>query len=140
MKISEETKVAYQNTSSNKSLQIYFPDIDFLVEESQVYEDNMQLIEAVIDGSDIEFVGCISSVFEIQLNGIKENIKGQRIEVSITADDTEEIPLFHGIVDSAVRQTNRNYKKITAYDELYTKGNIDVAAWYNSLLFPISLK
>lgn len=140
MKVTEETKQSFFNTSSHKEIKIYFPDLDYTVDKSQIYEESMRLEESLIEGNSIEFVGCISSQFEIQVNGIRENLKGQRIEVSIKADDTEEIPLFHGIVDSAIRQSNRNYKKITAYDELYTKGNIDVAQWYNSLTFPISLK
>lgn len=139
MKVSEETKNAYAK-SSFKKLNIVFPDLSIGVPMSQVYAQSLNLTEMLIDNSNVEFVGCIASKLEIQLSGISNNIKGQRIEVSIVADNTEEIPLFHGVVDSAIRQTNRNYKKITAYDELYTKGNIDVAAWYNSLFFPISLK
>lgn len=139
MKVSEETKNAYAK-SSLKKLNIVFPDLSISVPMSQVYAQSLNLTEMLIDNSNVEFVGCIASKLEIQLSGISNNIKGQRIEVSIVADNTEEIPLFHGVVDSAIRQTNKNYKKITAYDELYTKGNIDVAAWYNSLLFPISLK
>lgn len=139
MKVSEETKNAYAK-SSLKKLNIVFPDLSISVPMSQVYAQSLNLTEMLIDNSNVEFVGCIASKLEIQLSGISNNIKGQRIEVSIVADNTEEIPLFHGVVDSAIRQTNKNYKKITAYDELYTKGNIDVAAWYNSLSFPISLK
>lgn len=139
MKVSDETKNAYAK-SSLKKLNISFPDLSISVPMSQIYAQSLNLSEMLIDENNVEFVGCISSRFEIQLSGVSNNIKGQKIEVSIVADDTEEIPLFHGIVDSAVRQTNKNYKKIIAYDELYTKGNIDVAAWYNSLVFPITIK
>ena len=140
MKVSENTKTAFSNTSSHKSLKIYFPDLDYLVSKEQIYQETLSLEEALIEGSNIEFVGCISSEFNIQINGVLPNIKNQKIEVFISADNTEEIPLFKGFVKSAERQTNKNYKKIVAYDELYTKGNIDVAAWYNSLAFPISIK
>ena len=139
MKVSEATKSTY-GRPSYKYLRVYFPDIGLLMDEGCIRGETMNLVERTLDGKNIEFVGCISSVFEIQLQGITQNIKGQRIEVSITADDTEEIPLFKGIVDSALRQTNKQYKKIVAYDELYKKGNIDVAAWYNSLSFPTTLK
>lgn len=139
MVVSDETKLAYQK-STHKKLNIFFPDLSLDIAPSQIYKQSMDLEETLIDGSEIEFVGCISSQFSVQVSGITQDIKGQRIEVSITADDTEEIPLFHGIVDSAKKQTNKNYKKIVAYDELYTKGNIDVAPWYNSLTFPITQK
>lgn len=137
MRVLDATKNAYED-NSDKTIKLYFPTIDLSVDGNMIYEDSMRLEEGVMDDSDVEFVGCISSVFEIQLDSIEQDIKGQSIEVTITAGDTEEIPLFNGIVNSAVKQSNCNYKKVIAYDELYTKGNIDVAAWYNSLTFPIS--
>lgn len=140
MKVLEETKIAYQNTSSKKNLIIYFPEIDYTVYKEQIYEESMNLEESLIEGSNIEFVGCISSKFYIQVSGVSHNVKNKKIQVFIKADNTEEIPLFSGIVDATERQTNKNYKKIVAYDELYTKGNIDVAGWYNGLSFPRSLK
>lgn len=140
MIVSDVTKEVYSNTSAHKQLHIYFPDINLTVGHGQICKESMYLSESLIEGKNVEFVGCIASLFEIQLHGILQDIKGQYIEVTITADDTEEIPLFKGIVDSAKKQTNRNYKKIVAYDELYVKGEIDLAAWYNSLTFPISLK
>ena len=139
MKVNEKTKKAYSQ-SSNKKLNIVFPELSLNIPMSQIYSQSMNLVEMLIDRDNIEFVGCISSKFEIQVSGIFQNIKGKKIEVSINADDTEEIPLFNGIVDAAESQTNKNYKKIIAYDELYLKGNIDVATWYNNLTFPRSLK
>lgn len=139
MNVSEETKKAFLNTSSNKKLKIYFPDLGYEISKTQIYEETLSLTEKLIE-SEVEFVGCMPSIFKIQISGIIPNIKGQKIEVSIIADNTDEIPLFKGVVDEAKKQTNRNYKKIVAYDELYTKGNLDLAAWYNSLTFPITLK
>lgn len=139
MKVNEKTKKAYSQ-SSNKKLNIVFPELSLNIPMSQIYSQSMNLVEMLIDRDNIEFVGCISSKFEIQVSGIFQNIKGKKIEASIIADDTEEIPLFNGIVDAAESQTNKNYKKIIAYDELYLKGNIDVATWYNNLTFPRSLK
>lgn len=139
MIVTEETKKSYQ-TSSYKKLNIEFPDLGFSVPMSQIYGQSLLLTEALIDNKKVEFVGCNSSEFKIQISGISQNIKGQRIVVSISADGTEDIPLFNGIVKKAERQTNKNYKLITAYDELNTKGNLDLATWYNSLSFPISIK
>lgn len=139
MNVSEITRKAYES-SDNKNLAIYIPDLDKTLENNQIHYESMNLEEALLDGVNVEFIGCVSSIFEIQISGVNNNIKGKYIEVSIQADDTEEIPLFHGTIDSVESQSNRNYKKITAYDELYTKGNINVADWYNDLQFPISLK
>lgn len=139
MIVTEETKKAFQ-TSSYKKLNIEFPDLGLSVPMSQIYGQSLLLTEALIDNKKVEFVGCNSSEFKIQISGISQNVKGQKIVVSISADDTEKIPLFVGIVKKAEKQTNKNYKLITAYDELNSKGNLDLAAWYNSLTFPITLK
>lgn len=139
MKVSEETLNAYQR-SSDKELNIYFPELDISVPMDKIYSQSMLLNEMLISGKNVEFVGCISSRFEIQISGLSVDVKAKKIEVSISADDTEEIPLFKGIVDSAKRQTNKNYKKIIAFDDLYTKGELDIASWYNSWTFPTTIK
>lgn len=142
MDVSNEVKMAYHNNSIHRQLTVYFPELQLTVSHKNIYMDSMTLSEAILKKKSIEFVGCISSKFSIQVNGLYSDIKGKKIEVSICTDNTTEnpIPLFHGIVDSAVRQSNKNVKKITAYDQLYTKGNTDVSSWYNSLTFPITLK
>lgn len=140
MNVSNATKLAYKETSIHKTLTISFPELGLTIPHSQIYGESMTLKESILEKNSIEFVGCIASMFTIQVHGINEDLKGKKISVSIKTDDTEDIPLFNGIVDSAVKQSNKWYKKITAYDELYTKGNIDVSSWYNSLQFPISLK
>ncbi len=140
MNVSKATKEAYQATSIHKNLNIYFPELDYTVSHVNIYSESMKLKESILEKNSMEFVGCIASMFKIKVHGVKENLKGKSVEVSISTDDTEEIPLFHGVVDSAVKQSNRQIKEIVAYDELYTKGNIDLSAWYKSLKFPITLK
>lgn len=140
MEVSNEVKQAYQSNSVHKNLIVTFPELNLTVDKKNIYYESMNLKESLVESQSIEFVGCISSSFNIQLNGINERLKGKKIEVSISTDDTEPISLFRGTVYSAVAQTNKNYKKITAYDELYDKGNVEVSKWYNSLTFPTTLK
>lgn len=140
MQVSEETRKAYASGESVKTMRIFFPDINLTIENNKIHSETMNLKESLMEGNNVEFVGCIASSFELTIHGVLTDLKNQRIEVYIKANNTEEIPLFHGIVNSAKMQTNKNYKKIVAYDELTTKGNIDVASWYNGLAFPISLK
>lgn len=139
MQVSNTTKNAYHSNSTHKELKLTFPDLNLTVPHKQIYSESMRLKESIFDGDSIEFVGCISSVFNIQVYGIEEELKNEKIVVSIIAEDTEEIPLFCGYVDSVTLQSNKNYKKITAYDDLYTKANVNVAEWYETLSFPITL-
>ncbi|MBP3469706.1 MAG: hypothetical protein J6K26_09355 [Lachnospiraceae bacterium] len=142
MEVSNKVKSQYHQNSIHKNIVLFFPDMDLTINNTNINYESMKLKESLLDADNIEFVGCIASVFRITLNGINQNIKGQKIQVSVHTDQTEDEPVrvFNGIVDSAVKQSNKQDKEIIAYDELYTKGNIEVSSWYNSLDFPISLK
>lgn len=142
MKVSDDVKREYQNNGIHKNLILRFPEINLQIEHQYIHKESMYLRETLLEKENIEFVGCIASIFKIKVENISEDIKGKKLVAKIYTDGTEEEPvtLFNGIVDSALKQSNKQIKEITAYDELYTKGNIDVAAWYHSLSFPISLK
>jgi len=107
---------------------------------SQVVTESMELNEAVIDGDNFEFVGCISSRFAVQLHGVYMPLKGKTISATIQADGTNQITIFNGIIDSVKLESNHDYQTIIAFDVLYTKGNVELASWYKSLSFPITLK
>lgn len=142
MEVSSAVKTAYQKDTVTKYVSLYFPELDREVSGEDIYNESLRLSEKLIDKKSMEFVGCIASMFKISVHGINYDIKGKKIVVKIWTDGTEEEPvvLFRGIVDSAVSQSNKWNKEITAYDELYTRGNTEVAAWYKSLIFPITLK
>ena len=139
IQVNTETKKAFTTSSTTKTLIVSFPDLYYTVPLTQIEQESAVLSEKLMD-RDVEFVGCYSSMFSISLRDVQYNLKGQRIEVSIQALNTEVIPLFKGIVDSVSMKASKSIKDIQAYDELYTKGQIDIADWYNSLTFPISIK
>lgn len=142
MRVPDNVKKAYNSDSTNKYISIYFPEINQNIMPKQIDTESMQLTESIMGSQSIEFVGCIASIFQIKIRKLKEDIKGKKITVKIYTDDTEDTPvtLFNGIVDSAIKKSNKQIKEITAYDILYTKGDLNVGEWYKSLKFPISLK
>lgn len=137
MNIPDSVKNKYKSTSVTKNVVVQFPNINLTVAGENIYADSLQLTEKLCDSDSIEFVGCISSKFEINIRDLGQNVKGQYVYVYIYAgdDSSEAIPLFHGIVDEVKMQSNHRIKHIVAYDELYTKGNKDVSAWYKGLSF-----
>lgn len=141
MKVSDNVKSAYESGSITKHVTLSFPELDVEISTGQIDYETMQLSESILESDSIEFVGCIASKFSIQMHGLKADIKGKKIAVTICTDGTEDEPvnLFSGIVDTVTMQANKQIKEIVAYDVLYTKGNMDVATWYNALTFPISL-
>jgi len=133
--VSESTKRAFMSDVSKKTIRVVFPELNQTYTNSSIDSESLKVTESISSKDSVEFVGCISSSLQINLYGISANIKGKKIEVYIKADNTDEIAIFKGIVDSVVIDSTSFFKKITAYDVLYTKGNTDVAGWYNSL-FP----
>lgn len=142
MKVSDHVKTAYKKDSVTKHLSLYFPELDKEVSGTLIHQESMSLSESLVDTESIEFVGCIASKFKINVQDLKEDVKDKRIIVRIWTEGTEEEPvtLFSGIVDSAMKQSNKRIKEITAYDELYNCGKTEVADWYKSIEFPITLK
>ena len=142
MKGADEIKAQYKSNSVHKNLIVRFPELNVQTEHKNLHQNSMRLKESLFDKDSIEFVGCIASIFQIDIEMLSEDVKGKRIEVEIYTDayPNSPISLFHGIVDSALKQANSRTKEIVAYDELYTKGNINVVPWYKSLGFPITLK
>lgn len=137
--VSDETKAAFMRDGSHKTLRLVFPELNLEITNDRIVKDSLSLSEGISTDSNFEFVGCISSSLKIKIYNINNKLKGKKIELYIKADDTEEIPLFKGIVDSATIQAERAFKEIEAYDNLYTIGQKDVASWYNSLTYPTTI-
>lgn len=142
MDVSEKVQAAYQSDRATKYLSLSFTGLDLQIAPQDIHSESMNLVEAIFNKDSIEFVGCIASKFSIKVNGLKEDVKGKELIVDIYTDDTADEPvrLFKGIVDSAMKTSNKQVKEIVAYDELYTKGNTEVSAWYKSQEFPETIK
>ncbi len=140
LNVSDATKTAFKSDTSFKTVRINFPGLNLNIGNDRIFKESLEVKESLMDKDSIEFVGCISSSMSVKISGISETLVGQQVKVYIQADNTDEICLFNGYVDSAKLEANKIHKKIIAYDALYQKGNIDVASWYNSLSFPISIK
>ena len=140
MQVDESTKNKYRNGSGSKTLRLYFPDIDLTIPMESIVKESLSLTESLSESESIEFVGCISSQISVQVYGVSVELKNQAVEAYLANGNTPEIPIFKGIVDSVPMAANRNYKTISAFDALYTKGNMDIANWYKSLKFPLTIK
>jgi len=139
LNVSDATKQIYLQDSIHKTYRVYFPELAIEVGNERIVKESLSITESLNSGSSIEFVGCISSSLKIKLYNIQDNIKGKKIEVYVTAGETEEIPIFKGIVDTVTIQAEHAFKEIVAYDLMYTTGLKDVAAWYNNLTYPTTL-
>lgn len=138
--VNTATKNAYRD-SLIKELVITFPDINLTLQNDDIIFESLSLNEAIEEKEYLTFQGCISSQLSFKCMGISFSVRGQYIEVDIKAGNTETIRLFSGIVESQkITDYTEGQCEITAYDVLYTKGQTDIAFWYKSLEFPVTLK
>ena len=129
----DKNKYLSDNASFNWT--VAFPNLYLTYTNSKILKESFRLTESLCDNDSLEFVGCIASCCQVSLYDVEYDIKGQRMTVMI-----DDIPMFDGIVDSVEIQTPSLVKKITAYDKLYSISDVDVAAWYQGLTFPKTLK
>ena len=136
----DSTKQAYTE-SHHKVLNISIPNLNLSLTNANIVYESVNLQESIETEDELQFKGCDASQFKVSVAGVIQDVRDQVINVTITADNTETIPLFSGYI---VEQTNRNGEDITTeltcYDPLYKLRNQDVTSWYNGLTFPITVK
>ena len=139
--VSNATKSAYLNNSDDIQLVLYFPDLDLRLTNSNIVSESMNLSQILETENVLTFKGCNASKFEIELEDLEQDVRGERVLVSIQAGLTDTIYLFQGIVDDQNNITHEDITvKISAYDDLYTTGQTDVTDWYAGLNFPMTVK
>jgi len=139
LNVSDATKQIYLQDSVHKSYRVLFPELGLTYGNESIVKESLSITESLSSGSSIEFVGCISSSLRIKLFNVQADVKGKRVEVYVTAGETEEIPIFKGKVDTVTIQAEHAFKEIVAYDPMYVTGLQDVASWYNNIQYPRTL-
>lgn len=125
------------DTISVKTLTLYFPDLDYTITNDKIKSESLSLDESICGEENLVFGACISSQFKITVANIDMDLSGQKMIVSLTVNNTYDIPFGTYIVKSCERQDNLWFRDIIAYDEMQ-RINIDVAGWYNGLTFPLT--
>ena len=141
LNVSEATKTAYLTDSTPKTATITVPGANVVITNVDLKEDSLTLTESIEKDSSLTFKGCIASQLKFQVADIIRDLRGEYIEVTIRAGDTEEIPYFKGYIDTQDNQTHEDVlTTFTAYDVLATKGGINCQSFLESLTYPINVK
>lgn len=96
-----------------------------------IYSGSAVLTEILDDSRQLDFTGCNANSFEVKLDNVSD-LQGEKICVKAVVNGTGT-NLFVGIVDTCELQTDRRHRVLIAYDELYSKAEINVASWYNNI-------
>ena len=141
LNVSEATKNAYKADSVQKQFTISFPNANITYRNDDIVIESFELIESIEANENISFMGCVASQMKFICAAPVRDLRGEKVNVSIVAGDTEPITLFNGYIDEQTNITQEDVvTEFVAYDKLYTVGQRDVTAWYNGLTFPITIK
>lgn len=136
--ISDVDKQKWDNGNSYKSITIVFPNISLMLDNDDIYGESMTLSEGLFDGNgELCIYGCISSIFcvEVRLKDALANVdfKGQYVAVSMTANESSSINLFHGFVYGVETVREKKYIKLTCYDRIGIYQDMDVYSAYHGV-------
>ena len=116
-----------------RTITIEFPNNSQLTPITEgILDGSLSVERSLCTSSTLTFDELNSALFKVSLQNI-DDITGQEIYVHTLEDDGSKQDIFYGIVNSANAQKTGVYRDIIAYDLLYTKKNIDVGTWYNSM-------
>lgn len=115
-----------------------FPNGEYDDMTSGFISGSLSLTRALSENTnDVRFIGNKASKFEAEIAG-DTDLSNVVINVSQIIGEYE-LPLFCGRVDSSKLTETRDSRAVIAYDALYYTRDINVAAWYNSLAFPVNI-
>ena len=109
-----------------------------LIENNRIDTESLTITESLSSSENMEFGSCEATVFEITVADVIEDVTGREFTLTVEVGGYE---MAFGIytVESFVRQADRRKRKITAYDRM-KRFDVDVAGWYNELVFPMTIR
>lgn len=141
LNVTDATKNAYYDDTLLKTLIITFPNKNVTFTGDDILGESVKLIEKIETERSLTFKGCIASKFTFKVADNVIDLRGEYLEATIQADETEEIPLFSGYVDDQDNETREDIvTTFTCYDPLYKIGSRNMQSWVDGLSFPITVR
>lgn len=139
--VTDETKSAYLSDSIHKNLTITIADRNVTFTNVDIVSESLELTESIETTRALTFKGCIATRYKFKVAGIVTDLRGEYVEASIQASNTESIPLFKGYIDSQNNLTHEDIlTEFTCYDALYSIGERDMQSWVDGLSLPMTVK
>ena len=110
----------------------------YVIDNAQIVSESLTITESLCESDGLTFGECNAAQLEITVADVLQDLTGLEFVATVEVGGYE-LMLGVYIVKSFVRQADRRKKKITAYNRM-EKFQVDVAEWYQSLKFPLSLK
>ena len=140
LQISESQKKKWIIGTAKKSVIISFPDVPLTLTNDDLVSESLNLTEQLESEKYLTFTGCIASRLKFKCRALAQDVRGQRINVSISIGTDAPLPLFTGYVSDQDNLSQRDVlTEVSAYDDLVTINDIDVKTWYDGLTFPMTV-
>lgn len=134
-----EIKEIFNNDSVHKVWKIKYSGGE--IGNDDIQSEELTLEESICTKEELTFGCCNASCIQFRVLNSVISLEGKWIEVSCGIEDGDsEYKIGRYKVSSDKPTADRKYRDITAYDILHEVQNMDVAAWYNSLTFPMTLR
>lgn len=130
----------FQKSGVHKQLQIAFSG--GTITNKELYSEQFSMTESISSGNVLSFGNCEASSVKFRIRNLFDSLVGQSLSVSMILNRDTDNPLILGMYKgySDTPTADRKYRDVVAYDAMYDIINADVTEWYNSLLFPMSLR
>lgn len=139
--LSDEEKQMFYTAGYLYGYKMYFPEIDLTIDNETLHQESVTIKESISDSDDLTLGGCIASSCEFEVSEIiRYDLSKLLFDLTLEVHDEEgnevlALPMGRYRVHSVEMVDDKDYKKITAYDELHD-ADVDVSDWYNAL-FPV---
>ena len=129
-------------SGADKQMRIASDDGLIDISNSEIHWEQFELKESLCSQSELTFGACEASQIKFKISNVYLSMVGKWLTVSETLGGHTDAPFIFGRykVVSDVPTDDRRYRNVTAYDTMYDILHRDVAAWYNGLTFPMTLK
>ena len=108
---------------------------------ADIVQGSLALKDSLCADNVLTFGSISGAEFSFVTTNISPSYNGLILEISVTPEGGTELDLpYIFVVDTETLSADRNRKSIHATDLVAYLHNQDVASWYNSLIFPMTLK
>lgn len=144
-KISDEVKQLILNIGNGVYVNyiLTFPELDLTITNDTLYQESIKIIQSLCEDEELTLGGCIASSMTFEVAEIiDKDINNCRFSAGIQLVDNtgkklaDTIPMGVFAIASAKSVDDKDYKDVTAYDDMYYKASVDVTKWYDNY-FPI---
>lgn len=103
--------------------------------DEDLEDDSFSLKKSIQNGSNVDFVGCISSTMEFKVSNDFKYLKDQDVTATLTVTDGDTkwtMKVFTGIVDEVTRDKSRDLIRSVVANDYMKKllDDYDVTDWY----------